>query len=334
MEGLAGDAIVAGSHSLEARVCAHGGLPHRAAVVEAARRVGRVAAGMPRLGALRLHLRRQRAPALLDRAFRDEDGGLLFDLSDEEGGPDAADAPGDGGSEGALRDAFDAVPGAMVPAMPEGSSSMAETPARTWSSSPPPLSSPMELRRLDLGGFGNDVDLWGRFAERFAPAVKQLEVDGLLFREERAASALAGTLPARFSSLNRLAIKLDSRPSLAPRKGEQAELRLLRAVPFVPTAKAILVALQGSNAEHALVAGLKCISKVVPLSSSLTTLHVCHLLANEHGDGDLCDGSALLESLLRSKSLQEVRLERMVLTNSNEGIVSRSDQARVTNDTV
>jgi hypothetical protein len=214
--------------------------------------------------------------------------------------PEAADVPRD-----ALRDAIDAVLRGMAPEVSERGSSTAETPASAWS---PSLrrSSPVEIRRLDIGGFGNDVDLWGRFAERFAPAVKELEVDGLLFREERAASALAGTLPSRFSSLNMLAIKLDSRPSLAPRKGEQAALRLLRAVPFVPTAKALLVALQGSNAEQALVDGLKCISEVVLLSSSLTTLHVCHLLANEHGDGDLCDGSTLLESLLRSKSLQEI----------------------------
>jgi hypothetical protein len=45
MEGLAGDAIVAARDSLEARVYAHGGPPHRADDVEAARGAGRVARG-------------------------------------------------------------------------------------------------------------------------------------------------------------------------------------------------------------------------------------------------------------------------------------------------
>jgi hypothetical protein len=96
MDGLAGDAIVAGGDSLEARLCAHGGPPHRAVVVEAARRVGPVAARMPRLGALHLQLGRQRSPALLGAAFHDEDedGGLRFGMNKREACPKPRTCPG------------------------------------------------------------------------------------------------------------------------------------------------------------------------------------------------------------------------------------------------
>jgi hypothetical protein len=179
--------------------------------------------------------------------------------------------------------------------------------------------SSVRLSRLELDCFGLEADPWNRFADSLAPNIEYLEVDARFISSEPLASAFAASLQGCFRSL----VEITLTNAIRHRPAEPVKLAL-SAISCSATIRTLTVTLAEKTVQPALwkavAEQLRHLTNVVNQCPSLKELT---LRSDSH---NTCDVAMLLDGLLPSKSLAELRLVGLCLGNTNNSEL-KLDQA-------